>query len=89
MTALIRAIGFANGSICPHAGEWLQAFDHEAFNGQGHGQFTGDVDKAMRFDTKAEAMIFWRQQSRSKPWRPDGKPNRPLTALTVEIEELV
>jgi hypothetical protein len=89
MTAVIRAIGFANGVSCPHAGEWLKSFDFEAFHGQGHGVFTGDSDEALRFDTKAEAMIFWRTQSRSKPWRPDGKPNRPLTALTVEIEELV
>ena len=61
MTAVIRAVGFANGYACPHAGQWLKSFDHEAFDGQGHGVFTDDPDDAMRFDTKAEAMVFWRQ----------------------------
>ena len=89
MTALIRAVGFANGKPCPHEGHWLKSFDHEAFGGRGHGEFTDDIDQAMRFVDSAAAFAFWGKQSETKPSRNDGKPNKPMTALTVEIETLV
>ena len=41
----------------------------------------------MRFATRGDAMNFWRAPSKTRPTRMDGKPNRPLTALTVEIED--
>lgn len=85
MSYYIQAVGFANGAPCPHAGQYLQAFDFEYNNGTGFGSFTPEVEKAMRFDTAAEAMIFWRTQSRTRPVRPDGRPNRPLTALSIEV----
>ena len=47
-----------------------------------------DPAKAKRFDDKAQAFRFVRQQSKNVPLRPDGLPNRPLTAFTVSIEEL-
>jgi hypothetical protein len=86
-TYVIRAIAFANGTHCPHADQWLESFDHEAFNGRGHGEFTSDIADAMHFATSAEAFQFWGKQSSKRPRRPDGKPNKPLTALTVVIEE--
>ena len=89
MSAVILAVGFADGSPCPHANHWLQHFDHEADNGQGHGVFTLDPDYAMRFPSAAEAMQFWNRQSKVRPRRPDGRPNKPMTALTVVIETLV
>jgi hypothetical protein len=84
----ILAVEFANGAPCPHANQWLRTFDHEAFDGRGHGEFTEDPERAMLFATSADAMRFWQRQSTVKPLRPDGKPNRPLTALTVVIEPL-
>jgi hypothetical protein len=89
MSAVIRAIGFANGTPCPHRGEWVKSFEHDAHGGQGFAVFTDDIDDAMRFGTKAAALQFWSQQSTVQPLRPDGKPNKPMTALTVMIEELV
>lgn len=89
MTAVIKAVGFANGQFCPHGGQWLSSFDREAFNGQGHATFTSDPDLALRFPSFGEAFAFWNQQSKSRPTRADGKPNKPLTALTVEIETLL
>jgi hypothetical protein len=82
---LIQAIGFANGMPCPHAGQYLESFDHEVFNGEGYGEFTPDPAKAKRFPDFAAAVLFWRRPSKVRPRRPDGEPNRPLTALTVEI----
>ena len=89
MSSVIRAVGFANGTPCPHAGQWLKSFDHDAFGGQGHGEFTDDLDRAMRFTNNGEAFEFWSRQSTVRPLRPDGKPNKPFTALTVSIERLV
>ena len=86
MTYLIRAVGFANGVHCPHAGQWLKTFNHDAQQGRGYGTFTSDPLKALHFATAAAAMQFWAKQSSVNPIRPDGKPNKPLTALSVEVE---
>jgi hypothetical protein len=42
----------------------------------------------MVFEDHAAAMEVWTRQSRVRPLRPDGKPNRPLTAYTISIEPL-
>lgn len=90
MTAkiVIQAIEFANGKPCPHAGMWVEKFDHEYNDGQGHGVFTTFRDKALTFKSGADALDFYRRQSRVRPLRPDGKPNRPMTGLTVLIGEV-
>lgn len=41
---------------------------------------------AMRFANTGEAIAAWNTASTRRPLRPDGKPNKPLTALTVEVE---
>lgn len=84
---VIKAVGFANGVHCPHAGQYLRKADFEAHRGRGFMTFTHDVRRAMRFNDVQDLMEFWRTQSRTVPLRPDGQPNRPLTALTIEIEE--
>jgi hypothetical protein len=64
---------------------YLREFDHEAHNGRGEGTFTHDIDLALRFPSVGEAMQFWNKQSEVRPLRPDGKPNKPLSATTIEI----
>jgi hypothetical protein len=81
---IIRVVGFAWGP-CPFAGQYLMSFDFESGNGLGFGEFTSDRSKAMRFAGLREAMEFWRTPSKTRPLRPDGKPNRPFTATTIEI----
>lgn len=49
---------------------------------------TDNIKKAKQFGVYREAWEFWKQQSRRVPFRPDGEPNRPLTAYCVEILEL-
>jgi len=39
----------------------------------------------MTFGDARAAFECWQQVLRSRPVRPDGKPNRPLTAFTVAI----
>jgi hypothetical protein len=84
----IRAVEFANGLPCPHAGQWLKAFDFDAHDGQGHGVFTNELTKAKPFPDQGAALEFWKTQSRRQPLREDGKPNRPLTALTISVERM-
>jgi hypothetical protein len=89
MTCVIRALGFADDSTpCPHEGQWLKSFDHDAYDGRGYGVFTDKIQRAKRFAGKAEALAFWNTQSTVQPWRPDGRPNKPLTALTIEIKDI-
>lgn len=47
---------------------------------------TTDREAAMTFESTADAMTAWNTPSTRWPLRPDGRPNKPLTALTVEIE---
>ena len=74
----------AAGLDTMHRGCWLQACDVDARGGLGSMQFTTDIREAMVFPSFEEAMEYWRRPSTVRPLRPDGRPNRPLTAYTVE-----
>ena len=87
MTCRIKIVGFANGIFCPFVGQYVKYFDFEAYNGEGGGLFTDDPDEAMEFVNPGAAMDFWRTPSLTVPVRPDGKPNKPMTCCTIEIEE--
>lgn len=65
---------------------YLEHYDPEAHEGRGSAKWTADIDHALLFPTMEAAMEFWRKQSRTRPLRPDGKPNRPLTAFNVTVE---
>jgi hypothetical protein len=41
----------------------------------------------MTFPDKAAAMAYYFTVSKTVPRRPDGRPNRPLTAYMIEITE--
>jgi hypothetical protein len=69
-------------------GLYLQTYDPDAMNGFGTFTATADLRLAMRFPDITEAMECWRQQSRVRPLRDDGKPNRPLTAFTITFETI-
>src|SRR5262245_12547274 len=86
------AVAHANGTSCPVAGQYLKSFSVDAYGGRGYAEWTADPRQAMRFAGINEALLFRKTQSRAKPFRPDGKPNRPLTAITtlivaVDLEE--
>jgi hypothetical protein len=83
---VIKAVAFANGEPCPHAGQYVESFDHEHANGQGWGDFTSDVAKAKKFPNKVAAFAFWLKVPKCRKYRPDGQLNKPLTSLTVSIE---
>ena len=70
---------------------WLTEFDPDGGDldyPTGSIGWDDDPAKALRFDSATEAMQLWRTVSSRTPTRPDGKPNRPLTAFTVAIKEV-
>jgi len=69
--------------------EYLVDYDVDAMDGFGTATLCPDVDKAMTFPDFASAMTAWKTRSTVQPTRfHDGKPNRPLTAYTVEVVAL-
>ncbi len=88
MTKVLKVIGFANGEPCPIQGQYIKTFDFDAAGGRGFGTFTDKPNKAKQFADAVSALRFWRQQSKTMPTRPDGKPNRPLTCTTIEVVTL-
>lgn len=73
----------------PPVGAWLASFDPDGgADGRGAWEFSIDPGKAMRFVDARTAMRVWRMRSKRRPLRPDGKPNRPLTAVTVLVEPI-
>jgi hypothetical protein len=69
-------------------GAWLADYDPDADGGRGRWSFSIDPAKAMRFASNIAAIQTWRLVSESRPVRSDGKPNRPLTCLTVITDPL-
>ena len=73
------------------SGAYIKSFDPDE-HAPGMPYPTGLVDvtkhrrEALHFATAGDALAFICQQSKSVPLRPDGKPNRPLSALTLLIE---
>jgi hypothetical protein len=82
---VIRIIGDALGRSTPFDGKFVKSFDPDAHRGRGAVVAVLEPLDALRFTTTAEAHSFWRQASKVQPLRPDGKPNRPLTAYNIEI----
>jgi hypothetical protein len=83
-----RITGVLGGGKPGMVGLFVYAFDAEAFGGRGDVSAGPDRAKALRFSDPKDAMLFWRQQSKTMPLRPDGQPNRPLTAFSVDVEAI-
>jgi len=82
---VIRILGLADGRPLPLDGHYLRSCDVNAHGGRGAVDAVQDPAKARRFTDVVEAMEYWRRQSAVRPLRPDGLPNRPLTAYTIEV----
>lgn len=84
---LLRLMGLAAGGASEFDGLYVKYYDptwtppHGAYDG-GILEVTHDPKRAWHFDSAADAMELWRTAHGT---REDGKPNRPLTAWTVEI----
>ena len=85
-TAAALSIAAITDSI--QKGDYLEWADPDANNGTGEERWTTDIDKAKTFETFTAAMECWRAQSSLRPYRPDGMPNRPMTAWSITVEEV-
>ena len=60
---------------------YLQDFDVDARDGRGSVSMTYSIDEACTWCSQYEVLLAWNTQSNVRPNRPDGRPNRPLTAF--------
>jgi hypothetical protein len=77
---VMHILGLASGEPDELDGEYI--VDYEPGR---HLITTADRAKATRYDA-LEAIELWRAIDPYTPRRPDGKPNRPLSAYSVQIE---
>jgi hypothetical protein len=70
------------------SGHWLAEYDPDFGDGQGHVLGTMDPARAARFPDIGAALAEWKRPSTVRPLRADGKPNRPLSAFTVQPRQL-
>jgi hypothetical protein len=82
---VIYILGFPDGAACSAAGLYVRACDVDAHAGRGKVDATPDIDRAMQFPDAFAAYTYLKRASTIQPLRDDGKPNRPLTAYTVEL----
>lgn len=83
---LCHAVSAGDGvHMEPTSPRYLKSYDIEAHNGRGAVELTADINEALQFASVREALQAWNTQSRTTPLRDDGRPNKPLTALTVEL----
>lgn len=66
------------------SGCWLESYDPDGDDGAGLIMGTNDAQDAKRFPDVGAALEEWKRPSTTRPLRLDGKPNRPLSAFTVQ-----
>jgi hypothetical protein len=89
MGTIIKIVERSTGEPDEADGKYIESFDplwNQNGLGVGHLVVTEDDKKALVFEDAKRALEFWKQQSPTVPIRPDGKPNRPLTAFTVVLD---
>lgn len=69
-------------------GQWLASYDVDAHDGLGEAIGTADPGEALRFPDVRAVLEAWKEQSTVEPLRLDGKPNRPLSAFTIQPRPL-
>lgn len=86
---IVTVIGAANGEATPFDGEYVASWNPHTPYGVCKVTTTTDKTRARVFPKVSDALEELRTVSKVEPRRPtDGKPNRPLTGLTVSIERL-
>jgi len=66
-------------------GEYVRDYQPEKHGGRGEVTFTRDRARAKTFPDVEAAWRLMRHRPRNRPTRPDGGPNRPLMAFTLQI----
>jgi hypothetical protein len=84
---IVKIIRAADGTATPHDGRYIVRWHPHVRHGTLAVTSTADIEQATRF-TLREILETRRSISRVEPYRPDGEPNRPLAAITIEITEV-
>lgn len=85
MAWLMRVAGYPDGRSTPHDGEFLRSVNLEANHGFGLISTTPNPRHARKFQSLEEGFGLMRSSPLGRLFRPDGKPNRPLTATNWEF----
>ncbi len=67
---------------------YLQAYDVDFQDGLGKADLTADPALALVFLDPGHVLQTWAEVSSVRPFRWDGRPNRPLTTYTIEPEKV-
>ena len=86
--ARVVGIGKAFFADYDHEVAYLQSYNPTP-PPTGHAAFTPSLDAAMKFASAGDAMRFTLQVHPTNPIRPDGRPNKPLTAYCWLFETTV
>ena len=93
MRCLMRIVGLMGGMRTIHDGQFVQEYDpnRNDESDRPHTVYlttTLNLLEAKKFDNVAAALEFWKLTDERCPLRPDGEPNRPLTAFSVEVVDM-
>lgn len=66
-------------------GAYLRSYNPEAYRGRGFAEWTTELSEAKRYESAADAFTEWTRVPKGRPRREDGKPNKPLTAYSIEV----
>lgn len=99
MSIAMKIVRLADGSAMPgYDGKFVKEFDashtypHRPDLPDEPGQcwlvVTDNIREAKAYASIIEAREDWIQVDQRQPVRPDGQPNRPLTAFTVTFEQV-
>lgn len=87
---VLRIVGLAgpvvSSSSIGMVGLYVKSFFAEAHGGRGNLVATADPEEALRFPDLAAALRFYQRVPINRPTRPDGEPNKPLTAFHIAVE---
>jgi hypothetical protein len=89
---VMQIVSLIQGGATPFDGQFLVEYDPDRADTAPDGSpmlarilTTPALGAAKRWPSHMEALAEWKRESTRWPRRADGKPNRPLTAFTVEI----
>jgi len=86
MAVIVRVVADANGGYTPHNGRYVLHWNPHTEAGVLELDSVKDPNLAYRFVNATVAGREWQTVSHVQATRPwDGKPNRPLTGVTIEL----
>jgi len=86
MSVVMKLLAWADGQPLRCAGEYVRTLDVQAASRDLDWlTTTPDIALALRWPDPGAARRQWKEILKSDPVRADGKPNRPMTALTIQL----